>query len=177
MPGELHIRSFEDRDGDEVVQLWRHCRLITPWNDPYKDIARKKAVDPELFLVGLVEGVLVATVMAGYEGHRGWINYLAVAKTARRCGYGSQMMAAADEGHRGWINYLAVAKTARRCGYGSQMMAAAEKLLRTRGCPKINLLVRRTNGETAGFYASLGFSQDEVISLGKRLESDECQSG
>ncbi len=147
MPGELHIRSFEDRDGDEVVQLWRHCRLITPWNDPYKDIARKKAVDPELFLVGLVEGVLVATVMAGYEGHRGW------------------------------INYLAVAKTARRCGYGSQMMAAAEKLLRTRGCPKINLLVRRTNGETAGFYASLGFSQDEVISLGKRLESDECQSG
>jgi len=147
MPGELHIRSFEDRDGDEVVQLWRHCRLITPWNDPYRDIARKKAVDPELFLVGLVEGVLVATVMAGYEGHRGW------------------------------INYLAVAKTARRCGYGSQMMAAAEKLLRTRGCPKINLLVRRTNGETAGFYASLGFSQDEVISLGKRLESDECQSG
>ncbi|HKJ64437.1 MAG TPA: GNAT family acetyltransferase [Desulfopila sp.] len=147
MPAELCIRPFEDRDADEVVRLWHDCRLITPWNDPFKDIARKKAVDPELFLVGLVEGAPVATVMAGYEGHRGW------------------------------INYLAVAKTARRCGYGSQMMAAAEKLLRTRGCPKINLVVRRTNGEAAGFYASLGFSQDEVISLGKRLESDECQSG
>ena len=75
---DRNIRVFQVRDEDRVVDLWKACGLLRPWNDPRKDIARKLKVQPELFLVGLEDAEIVATVMAGYEGHRGWINYLAV---------------------------------------------------------------------------------------------------
>ncbi|NRA03541.1 MAG: acetyltransferase GCN5, partial [Myxococcales bacterium] len=61
-----------------MVWLWRRCNLVRPWNDPRRDIARKGQIQPELFLVGLVDETIVGSVMAGYGGHRGWINYLAV---------------------------------------------------------------------------------------------------
>ena len=76
------------------------------------------------------------------------------------------------EGHRGWINYLAVDPSKRRQGIGQQMMKAAEQHLNEQGCPKINLQVRSSNLEVIAFYESLGFSRDEVISLGKRLCDD-----
>jgi ribosomal protein S18 acetylase RimI-like enzyme len=125
-----------------VVALWHECGLIRPWNDPVKDIARKLRVQRDLFVVGILDGRLVATVMAGYEGHRGWINYLAV---AREC---------------------------RQRGFGRRLMDEAEARLRAIGCPKINLLIRRSNPEAIGFYRSLGFAEDDSISLGKRLVDD-----
>ena len=69
-----------------VIALWGRCGLLRPWNDPRKDIRRKLHVQPELFLVGVREGEVVATVMAGYEGHRGWVNYLAVAPEQQQSG-------------------------------------------------------------------------------------------
>jgi ribosomal protein S18 acetylase RimI-like enzyme len=138
----LHIRPFRPADEAAVVNLWRACQLVVPHNNPYRDIARKLRVNPEWFLVGELDGALVATCMVGYEGHRGWINYLAV-----------------DPG-------------IRRRGCGRQMMDEAERLLRQAGCPKINLQVRATNAEVVQFYRDLGFKVDEVLSMGKRLEPD-----
>ncbi len=117
--------------------------MVRPVNDPGKDIRRKLSVNPELFLVGTLENKIIAAVMVGYEGHRGWINYLAV-----------------DPEHR-------------LRGYGRQLMAEAEKLLRAAGCPKINLQVRTDNPAVIAFYQRIGFRMDDVVSLGKRLEQDE----
>lgn len=138
----MQIRPFAPADEPAVIALWERCHLTRPWNDPRKDIARKLQVRPDLFLVGTLDGEVVATVMAGYEGHRGWMNYLAV-----------------DPEHQ-------------RRGYGRGIVAAAEQLLRDAGCPKINLQVRTTNTEVIAFYQSLGYVLDDVVSLGKRLEHD-----
>jgi len=142
MKAGMNIRPFQPADQEAVVDLWSRCGLLRPWNDPRRDIARKLAVQPELFLVLEIDGALAGTVMAGYEGHRGW------------------------------INYLAVDPTARRRGLGRALMAEAERLLRARGCPKINLQIRRENREAVAFYERIGFGEDAVISLGKRLQQD-----
>jgi ribosomal protein S18 acetylase RimI-like enzyme/8-oxo-dGTP pyrophosphatase MutT (NUDIX family) len=140
---KLNIRPCRHDDRDAVVALWHACGLIVPQNDPVADIDLKLDFQPDLFLVGRQTDHLIATVMAGYEGHRGWINYLAV--------------------HPDF----------RRQGIGRQMVAAAEAKLRQLGCPKINLQVRRTNTGVIAFYRRLGFSVDAVVSLGKRLSKDE----
>jgi ribosomal protein S18 acetylase RimI-like enzyme len=116
--------------------------LVRPQNDPKKDIVRKLRVNPEWFLVAESAGRIVGAVMAGYEGHRGWINYLAV-DPARQRG-----------------------------GLGRALMAEAERVLRAAGCPKINLQVRPDNRAAVAFYERLGFSVEGAISLGKRLEQD-----
>lgn len=138
----MTLRPYRPSDAAAVIALWRACDLVRPWNDPAKDIARKLRVNPEWFLVAEASGAIVGTVMAGYEGHRGW------------------------------INYLAVAPALQRGGLGRQLMAEAERLLRAAGCPKINLQVRRTNAGVIAFYERLGFAVDEAVSLGKRLEPD-----
>lgn len=138
----MEIRTFQQADTSAVVQLWRDCGLVVAHNDPEKDIRRKLAVHPELFLVGVDKGRIVATVMAGYEGHRGW------------------------------LNYLAVAPDCRRKGQGRQMVRTAEQRLRALGCPKINIQVRSTNVDVVQFYEKIGFEEDKVVSLGKRLEQD-----
>jgi ribosomal protein S18 acetylase RimI-like enzyme len=139
----LNIRSFQLSDEAEVIALWARCGLIRSWNDPRKDIQRKLTVQPELFLVGMLEDTMAASVMAGYEGHRGW------------------------------INYLAVAPEYQGTGYGRQIMDIAEERLRALGCAKVNLLVRTTNQPVIAFYTRLGYTQDEVYCFGKRLEFDE----
>jgi len=136
------IRAFQSSDEDAVVDLWTRCGLTRPQNDPRKDIRRKLAVDPHLFLVAEDAGAIIGTVMAGYEGHRGW------------------------------INYLAVSPDYRRGGVGRQLMTAAERLLIETGCPKINLQVRSSNAEVIAFYRAIGFAVDDVVSLGKRLVQD-----
>ena len=138
----LHIRSFTPADETSVIDLWRACNLIVPQNDPGKDIQRKLQDSPELFLVAESDELIVGAVMAGYEGHRGW------------------------------INYLAVSPGLRRQGIGRQLMDAAEQKLRGLGCPKINLQVRRSNLDVIAFYQSIGFLEDNVVSLGKRLVHD-----
>jgi ribosomal protein S18 acetylase RimI-like enzyme len=138
----LTIRAFRPADEDRVVALWREGGLVRPCNNPRKDIARKLRVRPEWFLVAESDGRLVASMMVGYDGHRGWINYLAVEA-------GSQ-----------------------RRGVGRAMMDEAERILRAAGCPKINLQIRRSNAAVIAFYAELGYVADDVVSLGKRLEHD-----
>jgi ribosomal protein S18 acetylase RimI-like enzyme len=138
----MRIRTFERADEAAVVALWEECCLSRPWNDPHKDIARKLAVQSELFLVGVVDEAVIASVMAGYEGHRGWMNYLAVTPRFRGRGYG-----------RALVDHV-------------------ERLLLERGCPKINLQVRASNPAAVAFYRRLGYAQDESISLGKRLIVD-----
>ena len=138
----MNIRVYDTKDQEEVISLWRGCGLVAPQNDPIKDIERKLKVNPELFLVGVDDGHLIATVMAGYEGHRGWINYLAVEP---KC---------------------------QGKGHGRKIMKAVEQLLRQRGCPKINLQVRSKNTAVIDFYTAIGYGDDEVISLGKRLQQD-----
>ena len=139
----MEIRAFEVADTDAVVALWEACELTRPWNDPRKDIARKVAVDDGLFLVGIVDGAVVATVMAGYDGHRGW------------------------------MNYLAVDPTTRGNGYGRALVREAEVRLAARGCPKVNLQVRDTNTAALAFYERLGYGVDAAVSMGRRLEPDE----
>lgn len=126
-----------------VLKLWETCQLIVPWNNPVQDIERKLKIQADLFLVGELKQSIVASVMGGYEGHRGWINYLAV-----------------DPKYR-------------RQGYGRQMMLKIEQRLKALGCPKINLQVRKSNTEMIAFYQSIGFIDDDVIGLGKRLERDQ----
>jgi ribosomal protein S18 acetylase RimI-like enzyme len=135
----LSIRPYVPEDQEPVIALWETCHLVVPQNNPIADIQSKMQFQPDLFLVAIAEDRLVGTVMAGYDGHRGWINYLAVAPAERRRG---------------------VART---------MMATAEKKLRDLDCPKINLQVRRTNTAVIDFYQAIGFNEDDVVSLGKRL--------
>lgn len=139
------IRAFRAGDEPALIALWERCDLVRPWNVPADDIAAKIAFQPELLLVADGDpalGGLAGSVMAGYEGHRGWINYLAV-----------------DPGRR-------------RRGIGERLMAVAEQRLLAVGCPKINLQIRRTNLGAVEFYRSLGFVEDEVTSMGKRLIDD-----
>jgi len=138
----LAVRSFRSGDEAAIVDLWMRCGLVHPANDPWKDIRRKSKVRPDLFLVGTLEETIVASVMVGYEGHRGW------------------------------INYLAVGPDHQKRGFGRKMMEEAERLLRGEGCPKINLQVRTSNADILAFYRAIGFLKDDVVSLGKRLEHD-----
>lgn len=139
---KLEIRSYQESDQGAVVKLWQDCGLVMPWNDPAKDIQRKLRIQREMFLVGFLGTQFVGTVMAGFEGHRGWINYLAV-----------------DPHHR-------------KAGLGRVLMEEAERLLRAAGCPKINLQVRDSNTDVIQFYKRIGYSIDDVVSMGKRLEED-----
>ena len=138
----LQIRPFAEGDEAQVVDLWARCGLLRPWNDPRKDIARKLRVQRDLFLVGVDGDRIAGTVMAGYEGHRGW------------------------------INYLAVDPDRRRQGFARALMGAAEERLRALGCAKINLQIRNDNADAIAFYRRLGFAEDASISMGKRLERD-----
>ena len=92
----MEIRPFKSDDEESVIALWRRCDLIRPWNDPHRDIERKLRVRPEWFLVGILDGEIVATVMAGYEGHRGWLNYLAVTPEFQHRGFARAIVSEAE---------------------------------------------------------------------------------
>jgi len=139
----MEIRPYQAKDESSVIRLWKDCGLVVPHNNARLDIQRKLTVQPEMFLVGQMNGQIAATVMAGYDGHRGWINYLAV-----------------HPEHQG-------------SGIGKRIMEKAEGLLQESGCPKINLQVRNTNVNVIEFYKKIGYKEDNVISLGKRLVPDE----
>ncbi len=139
----MDIRPFREADEAAVILLWERCELTRPWNDPRRDIRRKLAVRPDLFLVGAIRGEVVGSVMVGYDGRRGWINYLAV-----------------DPDHR-------------KQGLGRALMVEAELRLLREGCPKINLQVRANNPEVVAFYQRLGYAVEELVSMGKRLVRDD----
>ena len=139
----MQIRRYGVLDEAAIVALWRECGLVRPWNDPLKDIRRKLTVQPELFLVATIEDKVVASAMAGFDGHRGWVNYLAV-----------------DPAHR-------------KSGLGRALMGRVEHELKAIGCPKLNLQVRASNHDVLAFYRKLGYARDDAVSLGKRLIPDE----
>jgi ribosomal protein S18 acetylase RimI-like enzyme len=135
-------RPYGPDDAEALVSLWTICGLTRPWNNPHRDIDRKVRVDASGLLVLEEDSRLIGAVMVGYEGHRGWINYLAV-----------------HPDHR-------------RRGLGRLLMAAAEQRLAELGCPKVNLQVRAANVGAVEFYRRIGYIVDEVVSMGRRLEED-----
>jgi ribosomal protein S18 acetylase RimI-like enzyme len=136
----FEITRYSTKFQDEVVELWKKCNLIIPQNDPVEDIMKKVDFQPDLFLVGLIDDRVIGSIMVGYEGHRGWINYLAVLPELQRQGYGRKLV-----------------------------QKAIDELKRI-GCLKVNLQVRRTNTPVIEFYKRLGFKEDDVASLGMRLK-------
>lgn len=136
------MRAFVREDADAVVDLWRDAGLIRPWNDPYLDIERKLKVQPELFLVAEEAETIVGTIMAGYDGHRGW------------------------------LYYLASARDRRGEGIGRALIHEAERLLAAMGCPKVQLMVREGNEQVLNFYDALDYERFEVSNTGKRLIAD-----
>ena len=140
-----HVRSFRRGDTEAVIALWAEAGLTRPWNDPRLDIERKLSVQPELFLVAedpSMSGELIGSVMAGYDGHRGWLYYLATA-----------------ESHRGR-------------GVARALVEDAENRLLDMGCPKVQLMVREGNEDVLGFYDGLGYERFSVHNTGKRLIAD-----
>lgn len=139
----MEIRNYNLSDEAQVIDLWVKCDLVRPWNNPKKDIERKLKVDPDLFLVGVLNNKIVATVIGGYEGHRGW------------------------------INYLAIEPSQQRKGYGKIIMKEIEERLKAKGAPKINIQIQSTNKSVINFYKSIDYKIDDVISMGKRLIEDK----
>ena len=147
----MEMRAFAPADTETVVALWEECGLTRPWNDPRRDIERKLQVQPELFLVGTerveaadgeAQEAVVATAMAGHEGHRGW------------------------------LYYVAVAPALRGGGRARALVAEAERLLTEAGCPKLQLMVRSGNDDALAAWSALGYERQDVVVLGKRLIED-----
>jgi ribosomal protein S18 acetylase RimI-like enzyme len=139
----MNIKPYHPDNQQAVINLWQACNLVVAWNDPIKDIQRKMLVDPDLFLIGELSEDIVATVMGGYEGHRGW------------------------------INYLAVSPEHQRKGYARAMMQQVEVLILQKGSPKINLQVRSNNIDVIQFYQAIGYDIENAVGLGKRLIPDD----
>ncbi len=136
----MEIGPYEDKDEVEVAALWREVFPNAPaWNHPETDIRRKTAVQRDLFFVATLDGRVAGTAMAGYDGHRGW------------------------------VYYVAVSPKHRRQGIGRALMTRVEEELKARECPKLNLQVRASNAEVVRFYESLGYDVEDHISMGKRL--------
>ncbi|MCW3836282.1 GNAT family acetyltransferase [Sphingomonas canadensis] len=134
------IAPAAPHDAVEVIALWQACGLTRPWNDPAADFAMAAEGAASAVLVARdAGGAIAGSVMTGFDGHRGW------------------------------VYYLAVAPDARRRGLGRALMAAAEQWLRTRGAPKIQLMVRDDNADAIGFYEALGLERQKVVTLGRFL--------
>jgi ribosomal protein S18 acetylase RimI-like enzyme len=139
----LAITPIDDADVEEVIALWQACGLTRPWNDPAADVAFARRGSNATVLIGRDDSLIVATVLVGHDGHRGWVYYLAV-----------------DPDHR-------------QKGYGRVMMDAAERWLRERGIEKLQLMVRPDNKSVKNFYQSLGYSEQERIIYAKWLDGRE----
>ena len=142
-PDDFRIDVYRPGDAADMIELWRQCGLIVPWNNPLTDIARKTEDSPELFFTGKIAGRLVASCMAGYDGHRGW------------------------------IYFLAVQPSRQRSGLAARLVEHAESCLIELGCPKVELMVRESNLEVMAFYQAIGYQLDPVRVLSKRLLQDD----
>ncbi len=138
--GNIVVREYRDSDHDSVVALWTAVFPDDPpWNEPNLFIRRKRSVQPDLFWVAQDGGEIIGTVVAGYDGVRGW------------------------------IYHLAVDPSKRRKGAARLLMQTAEDSLRALGCPKINLQVRMNNTSVVDFYKALGYDVEERVQMGKPL--------
>ena len=136
----MQVRRYQPKDELEVIALWSEVFAETaPYNQPDRSLKAKLAVDDAIFVAEL-DGQVIGTTLAGYDGHRGWLYSVAVSPKARRRGVGAALIRKA-------LNYL-----------------------RQRGCPKVNLQVRPDNEGVTAFYESLGFSLEPRICMGLRIE-------
>ena len=140
MPPSLSIREYRSADRDAVIALWETCSLTRPWNDPATDIAFCVSRPESTVLVGEADGRIIASVMTGHDGHRGW------------------------------LYYLAVEPGLQKNGHGRAMVAAAEDWLKARGAPKIMLMVRPENEQVRAFYGALGYEEEPRVIFAKRLD-------
>ena len=140
---KTNFRKFRKSDLEEVIKLWKKCKLIVPWNDPLKDINRKLSIKDNLFIIGEINKNIIASAMAGYDGHRGY------------------------------IYYLAVLPEYQKKGIGSSLLSIVEKKLLHLGCPKINLFVRNTNIRVKTFYRINNYEFQDSQIYGKRLIKDD----
>ena len=136
----MEIRAFEERDRSAIIALWQACGLTRPWNDPDTDISFCIARPESTILVGERNGRIVASVMTGHDGHRGW------------------------------LYYLAVDPAAQKAGLGRAMVTAAEKWLQQRGVPKVMLMVRPENEKVRAFYDALGYTEEPRVIFARRLD-------
>lgn len=134
------IRPIADGDEAAVIALWSVCDLTRPWNDPAQDLKLARDTATSTVLLATDDGRIIGSVMTGFEGHRGWVYYLAV-----------------DPAHRG-------------TGLGRLLMEAAEDWLKAQGAPKLQLMVRADNTTALGFYERLGLERQDVVVLGRRLD-------
>jgi ribosomal protein S18 acetylase RimI-like enzyme len=136
----LDTATIENADVPEVIALWKRCGSTRPWNDPAGDIALARRGDHSTVLIGRHDGVLVASVMVGHDGHRGW------------------------------VYYVTVDPDRRYHGFGRAIMNAAEEWLRSRGILKLQLLVRKDNASVHAFYQSIGYYNQETVTFAKWLD-------
>ena len=141
--GALTIKPIEDCEVAEVIALWHRCGSTRPWNDPAADIALARRGENSTVLIGKCEGTLVASVMVGHDGHRGWVYYVTVDP---------------DRRHH---------------GFGRSIMDAAEAWLRARGIAKLQLMVRKDNAKVHAFYQSIGYYNQETVTFAKWLDGRE----
>jgi ribosomal protein S18 acetylase RimI-like enzyme len=139
----LNIATIENADVPEIIALWERCGSTRPWNDPAGDIALARRGDNSTVLIGRHDGVLVASVMVGHDGHRGW------------------------------VYYVTVDPDRRFHGFGRTIMDAAEEWLRARGIAKLQLLVRKDNAKVHAFYQSIGYYNQETVTFAKWLDGRE----
>jgi ribosomal protein S18 acetylase RimI-like enzyme len=139
----LTIAPVEDADITEVIALWHRCGLTRPWNNPAVDIAFARKGPNAAVLAGRNGGGIVASILVGHDGHRGWVYYVAVDPDCR---------------HQ---------------GYGRVVMDAAEDWLRGRGIEKLQLMMRPDNSQVQTFYRSLGYLEQERIIYAKWLDGRE----
>lgn len=141
--GALTIKPIEDSEVAEVIALWHRCGSTRPWNDPAADLALARRGENSTVLIGKCRGTLVASVMVGHDGHRGWVYYVTVDP---------------DRRHH---------------GFGRSIMDAAEAWLRTRGIAKLQLMVRKDNAKVHAFYQSIGYYNQETVTFAKWLDGRE----
>ncbi len=135
----LAVRPARAGDGDAVIALWRSAGLVVPWNDPVRDIAFCRAAPTAELFVGESGGTVVATTMAGHDGHRGWLYYVAVAA-----------------GYRGR-------------GIGRRIVRHAEAWLGARGVPKVQIMIRDGNRAVEAFYRKIGYEIEPRVVMAHRL--------
>ena len=136
----MDISPMQDGDDAAIVALWKLCGLTRPWNDPAQDLALARKAADSVVLVARDHARICGSIMTGFDGHRGWVYYLAVHP---------------DDRHR---------------GLGRALMTAAESWLVDRGAPKIQLMVREDNASALGFYEALGMTRQPVVTLGRGLD-------
>jgi len=136
---DIIISEAQVDDVDHVIGLWQKTNLVRPWNDPHQDCCRALKEQASELFVSKIEGTIIGSVMAGYEGHRGW------------------------------IYYLAVCPSCQNCGVGKKLYFHAEEWLKRKGAPKIQILIRRDNDQIIDFYKKIGFEVSSSILMGKQL--------